>query len=267
MIVIGDMLGVAPEDRDDLLRWSDDMLNSLGSPEVGQMEKALAAFVEYQAYITPVIEDRRRTGSRDDLVGVLVQAEMDGDRLDDSSLVHETLLILVGGDETTRHVMTGGMAALLSHPGQLQQLAADRTLLPGAVEEMLRWVTPIKNMARTTTCDVELSGTTIPAGQELLLLYPSANRDEEVFERPDEFDITRSPNPHVAFGFGAHFCLGNQLARLELKVMFDRLLERLPDLARADDEPLELRKANFVSGIETMPVTFTPAEPLGVAAL
>jgi cytochrome P450 family 142 subfamily A polypeptide 1 len=179
---------------------------------------------------------------------------MDGDRLDDSSLVHETLLILVGGDETTRHVMTGGMAALLSHPGQLQQLAADRTLLPGAVEEMLRWVTPIKNMARTTTCDVELSGTTIPAGQELLLLYPSANRDEEVFERPDEFDITRSPNPHVAFGFGAHFCIGAVLARVEGRILLEELLARFGSVAPAGDV---VRAASpVIAGVKSAPLVF-----------
>jgi cytochrome P450 family 142 subfamily A polypeptide 1 len=139
--------------------------------------------------------------------------------------------------------------------------------MTGAVEEMLRWVSPIKNMARTATKDVELEGSKITAGQELILLYPSANRDAAVFERPDDFDITRSPNPHLAFGFGAHFCLGNQLARLELKVMIDRLLARLPDI-RLDIDRADLprRKANFISGIESMPVSFTPTAPLNAQA-
>ncbi len=135
--------------------------------------------------------------------------------------------------------------------------------MPGAVEEMLRWVSPIKNMARTATRDVELGGATIHEGQELLLLYPSANRDETVFDNADTFDIGRSPNPHVAFGFGAHFCLGNQLARLELKVMFERLLARMPDIhLAAERETLPRRPANFISGFETMPVAFTPSAPL-----
>src|SRR5271170_3402963 len=261
IIVIGNLLGVAPADRDDLLRWSDDMLKALGSPDPSLMEGAANAFVEYTAYIHPVFEDRRRRGSIDDLVGVLCHATIDGDSLDDDSLVHETLLILIGGDETTRHVISGGTAELLAHPEQAQRLAADPELMTGAVEEMLRWVSPIKNMARTTTREVELEGTTIPAGKELLLLYPSANRDAAVFDDPDAFDIGRSPNPHMAFGFGAHFCLGNQLARLELKVMTERLLARLPDLhLTVDQKELPRRAANFISGIEEMPVAFTPTE-------
>jgi cytochrome P450 family 142 subfamily A polypeptide 1 len=155
------------------------------------------------------------------------------------------------------------MYELLGHPDQLAKLAGDRALLPGAVEEMLRWVTPIKNMARRMTRDVELHGETLQAGQKLLLLYPSANRDERVFDRPEEFDIFRTPNDHMAFGFGSHFCLGNRLARMELSVMFDRLLTRLPDLALADDVEPPKRAANFVSGYETMPVVFTPVAPLG----
>jgi cytochrome P450 family 142 subfamily A polypeptide 1 len=139
--------------------------------------------------------------------------------------------------------------------------------MPGAVEEMLRWVSPIKNMARTATRDVELAGATIKEGQELLLLYPSANRDETVFDDPDRFDISRNPNPHVAFGFGAHFCLGNQLARLELKVMFERLLARMPDIHLAVERAtLPRRPANFISGFEAMPVAFTPSAPLGRGA-
>jgi cytochrome P450 family 142 subfamily A polypeptide 1 len=268
IFVIGDMLGVAPEDRDDLLRWSDDMLKSQGSPDDAVWEAATTAFVEYTDYINPVFEDRRRRGSRDDLVGVLCHAEIDGDSLDDDSLIHETLLILIGGDETTRHVISGGFEELLAHPEQLARLAADRELMPGAVEEMLRWVSPIKNMARTATRDVELDGAHIGAGQELILLYPSANRDEAVFEHADQFDITRPPNPHLAVGFGAHFCLGNQLARLELKVMIDRLLTRLPDLRlTVGRHELARREANFISGIEEMPVAFTPTPPVGAGLL
>jgi cytochrome P450 family 142 subfamily A polypeptide 1 len=266
IIMIGDMLGVAPEDRDDLLRWSDDMLKGQGSPDPAAMDKAAEAFVGYTGYIHPVLAERRASQRTDDLVGVLCHAEIDGDSLDDDSLVHETLLILIGGDETTRHVISGGVEELLAHPDQRDRLAADPAgLMPGAVEEMLRWVSPIKNMARTATRDVSLEGELIGAGQEVLLLYPSANRDEAVFEDPDTFDITRSPNPHIAFGFGAHFCLGNQLARLELRVMVERLLDRLPDLHLAVDRAgLERREANFISGIEKMPVEFSPSAPLGV---
>jgi cytochrome P450 family 142 subfamily A polypeptide 1 len=263
IIVIGDMLGVAPSDRADLLRWSDDMLKAQGSPDPSLMDAAATAFVEYTSYINPVFDDRRRRGSVDDLVGVLCHSEIDGDSLDTDSLLHETLLILIGGDETTRHVISGGIEELLAHPDQMERLTNDPALIPGAVEEMLRWVSPIKNMARTATRDADLEGATITAGQELILLYPSANRDASVFTDPDTFDIGRSPNPHMAFGFGAHFCLGNQLARLELKVMVERLLARLPDIhLTVDRAALPRRAANFISGIEEMPVAFTPTSPL-----
>jgi cytochrome P450 family 142 subfamily A polypeptide 1 len=266
MIVIGNMLGVAPEDRDALLRWSDDMLKALGSPDPTAMEGATVAAMEYAEYITAVTEQRRRDNQTNDLIGTLVHAEIDGDRLDESSIIYESLLILIGGDETTRHVISGGMYELLTHPDQYALLAAERERRPLAVEEMLRWVSPIKNMARTATRDVELHGQTIAEGQKLLLLYPSANRDERNFDAPEQFDVTRTPNDHMAFGFGAHFCLGNRLARMELAVMFDQLFERLPDLALASDTEPPRRAANFVSGYETMPVTFTPTAPVGATA-
>jgi cytochrome P450 family 142 subfamily A polypeptide 1 len=266
MIVIGNMLGVAPEDRDDLLRWSDDMLKSLGSPDPGAMELAATAAMEYAEYVTAVAAQRKRDNQSDDLIGTLVHAEIDGDRLDESSVIYESLLILIGGDETTRHVISGGMFELLRHPDQLENLTANRSLMPGAVEEMLRWVSPIKNMARQMTRDVEFAGETLGKGQKLLLLYPSGNRDETVFDRPEIFDITRTPNDHMAFGFGSHFCLGNRLARMELSVMFDRLLDRLPDIALAQDTEPPKRAANFVSGYETMPVVFTPSAPVGASA-
>ncbi|WP_246127633.1 cytochrome P450 [Amycolatopsis rhizosphaerae] len=260
LFVIGDMLGVEPGDRDDLLRWSDDMVRALGSPEPDAMTAAATAFVEYSAYITERVARRRRDRDESDLIGILANAEFDGDRLTDDSLVMETLLILIGGDETTRHVISGGMEALLTRPEQVARLRADLGLLPTAIDEMLRWVSPIKNMARTATVDTRIGDTPILAGEKVLLLYPSANRDETVFDRPEEFDITRRPNDHVAFGFGAHFCLGSRLARLELREMFTRLLTRLPDLRLAGDapDPLPRRAANFVSGIEGMPVEFTP---------
>jgi cytochrome P450 family 142 subfamily A polypeptide 1 len=266
MIVIGDMLGVAPEDRDSLLRWSDDMVKALGSPDPTAMDAAAVAAMEYAEYITAVVEQRRRDNQSDDLVGTLVHADIDGDRLDESSLIYETLLILIGGDETTRHVLSGGMYELLTHPEQFALLAAEPDRRQLGIEEMLRWVSPIKNMARTATRDVELHGRTIQEGQKLLLLYPSANRDERNFDDPERFDVTRTPNDHMAFGFGAHFCLGNRLARLELATMVDRLFERLPDLALATDAEPPKRNANFVSGIESLPVTFTPTAPVGVTA-
>ena len=174
------------------------------------------AFGGYTEYATRVIADRRGC-PRDDLMSVLVHAEVDGDRLDDDSILHESLLILIGGDETTRHVMSGGMYQLLAEPDRWERLKADRELIVPAVEEMLRWVTPDQEHGRTATRTVEFHGKTIEAGQKLLLLYPSANRDDDRFPDADTFDMERSPNDHVAFGFGTHFCLGSSLARLELR--------------------------------------------------
>ena len=257
MLMIGDALGVRPEHRADLLRWSDDMLKGLATEATAeQLEAAGNAFGEYVLYATEVIADRRAE-PRDDLMSILVHAEVDGDRLSDDEIVQESLLILIGGDETTRHVISGGVHQLLLHPEQWKALEADPSLRPTAVEEMLRWVTPIKNMVRTATRDVTLAGQSIREGDELMLLYPSANRDEAVFDDPFRFDSARTPNEHVAFGFGTHFCLGASLARLEISVMLDELLGRVPQLRIADpDAPPVYRPANFVSGLEELAVTW-----------
>ncbi|CAN5875678.1 steroid C26-monooxygenase Cyp142 [soil metagenome] len=256
LIMIGNDLGVAPVDRDQLLVWSDAMLSSLtGDPET--IGPATDAFVGYTDYATRVIADRRAE-PRDDLMSVLCHAEVDGDTLDHDSLVHESLLILIGGDETTRHVISGGAWKLLEDRSRWEALRAEPSRVATAVEEMLRWVTPIKNMNRTATRDVEVAGQQIGEGDSVLLLYPSANRDELVFDDPFRFDIGRTPNDHVAFGFGTHFCLGNSLARLELTVMFEQLLARLPDLELVSATEPTYRAANFVSGYESMPVRFTP---------
>jgi cholest-4-en-3-one 26-monooxygenase len=261
LVMIADMLGFPEEDWGRLLHWSDTMLMSQGSSEPDALEQATVAFVEWDAYVRSHIDERRAGGAGEDLLSALVKGEVEGDKLDDDSLVHEALLLLVGGDETTRHVISGGMEALLRRPDQLDALRHDRALLSGAVEEMLRWVSPIKNMNRTAGRDVALHGRTIVKGQRVLLLYPSANRDETVFTDPDTFDIRRHPNDHLAFGFGAHLCLGQRLARAELLSMVGRLLERLPDLALADDGPLPLRESNFIVGLESMPVSFSPVAP------
>jgi cytochrome P450 family 142 subfamily A polypeptide 1 len=263
LILIGNMLGFEQSSYDDLLRWSDDMLKGTTSTDPSAARRAREAGAAFRQYQLAVIEQRRANGLRDDLVSVLMQAEVDGQGLDDESLIMETLLILIGGDETTRHVITGGMHALLTHPEQKHKLTTDfETHVDTAVEEMLRWVSPIKNMNRAVTRDVEFGGQQFHEGDQVLLMYESANRDEAVFADPFVFDITRDPNHHLAFGFGAHFCLGNALARVELKVMFERLLTRLPDLELATDAPLPRRPSNFIVGFEQMPVRFTPASPV-----
>jgi cytochrome P450 family 142 subfamily A polypeptide 1 len=256
MTVIGDLLGIARADHDRLLRWSDDLIGGQSATApIEALVAAQTAFLEYAEYHRQVVADRRAKPRQDDLMSVLVHAEIDGQGLDDEALLQESLLILVGGDETTRHVISGGMYALLRHPEQYALLRREPARVPVAVEEMLRWVTPIQNMNRTATRDVELCGETIRAGDKVLLLYPSANRDESVFAEPERFDVTRQPNPHVAFGgYGAHFCLGASLARLELRVMFEELMTTAPRFALADDAPPPLRPSNFIVGIEHLPV-------------
>jgi cytochrome P450 family 142 subfamily A polypeptide 1 len=258
LLLIADMLGFPPEAYDDLLRWSDDLIRATTVDPPPEVEHAgMEAMLAFRQFQLGVIADRRSKPPQDDLVSILCYSEIDGERLDDESIIQESLLILIGGDETSRHVMTDGMLALLDHPDQLAILRDDPSTMEIGVEELLRWVSPIKNMSRTVTREIELHGETLREGDQLILMYPSANRDDAVFEDPNRFDVRRNPNPHLAFGFGPHFCMGASLARLELKVMFEELLRRLPDLRLVGD-PSPRRSSNFISGPEAMPVAFTP---------
>lgn len=259
MAVIGDMLGVLPEERGMLLTWSDDLVTGLSShiDEVSA-QAMMEAFAGYTAFTMDII-GKRRTEPTEDLFSILVNAEVEGQRMSDDEIVMETLLILIGGDETTRHTLSGGTEQLLRNRMQWDALVADPDgLLPGAIEEMLRWTSPVKNMCRTLTADTTFHGTDLREGEKIMLMFESANFDEAVFGDPENFRIDRKPNSHLAFGFGSHFCLGNQLARLELSMMTKRVLERLPDLRLTDESSVPLRPANFVSGPEAMPMVFTP---------
>ena len=265
MAVIGDMLGVLPADRATLLKWSDDLVCGLSSAaDEAALQAVMEAFAAYSAFAMEAMA-KRRAEPTGDLFSVLVNSEVDGQRMSDDEIVFETLLILIGGDETTRHTLSGGTEQLLRHRDQWDRLVTDEALVPAAVEEMLRWTSPVKNMARTLTADAEFHGTQLRAGEKMVLLFESANFDEQVFGDPEHFRIDRKPNSHLAFGFGTHFCLGNQLARLEVTTMLRTLRTRLPDLSLAPeftDSALPLRPANFVSGLEAMPVVFTPTAPV-----
>jgi cholest-4-en-3-one 26-monooxygenase len=262
MAVIGDMLGVLPEEREMLLTWSDELVGGLSSHiDELTMQKVMDTFAAYTAFTMDVIA-KRRAEPTDDLFSVLVHAEVEGQRMSDDEIVMETLLILIGGDETTRHTLSGGTEQLLRHRDQWDVLVADPELLPSAIEEMLRWTSPVKNMCRTLTADTTFHGTELRKDEKIMLMFESANFDESQFGDPENFRIDRNPNSHLAFGFGSHFCLGNQLARLELSMMTSRVLERLPDLRLAEDASVPLRPANFVSGPESMPVVFTPTKKL-----
>ncbi|NDH47383.1 MAG: cytochrome P450 [Acidimicrobiia bacterium] len=252
MLMIGELMGLPSEDNDKLLHWSD--LFATGGEEIrSEVEHAV---VEWNDYIMTKVHERRG-GDGQDLVSLVVNAEWEGQRLSDIDVMFETMLVLVGGDETTRHVISGGVAALLQHPDQMARLRSDPSLLPTAIEEMLRWSTPVRNMNRTATTDVDVNGMRIREGDRVLLLYPSANRDERVFADPHRFDVGRTPNEHVAFGaYGRHHCLGAPLARLELRIMFEELLRRL-DHIELDTDHIPWRRGNFVLGPNSVPVTFT----------
>jgi len=255
MTLIGEMLGAPECDYEKLQTWSDRMI--AGSDKVEYVtEDVMNAALEYYAYISEVMEERR-TNPGEDLVSKLMHGGNEGESLDDAHVIGNSLLLLVGGNETTRNVIAGGLEALVRRPEQLEWAAQSPENLESAMEEMLRWVSPINHMNRTTTQDVEVRGTTIPAGSQVLMHYLSANRDEDVFENPEVFDAQRSPNTHIAFGWGPHLCLGANLARLELRSIFREMFTRLKNIrfARPDFVP-EYSHASFVRGIHSLPVVF-----------
>jgi cytochrome P450 len=204
-------------------------------------------------YFARTVADRRRE-PREDMVTLLTQAEIDGEALSDREILAFCQLLVLAGNETTRNAISGGLLAFLEYPGEWARLRADPSLMPTAVEEILRWSSPLAHMMRTATRDVEIRGQRIKAGDRLMLWYPSANRDEEVFADPYRFDIGRVPNEHLAFGFGEHFCLGAGLARLEIRVMFETILARLDDIALTG--PVERLRSTFLHGIKHMPIRF-----------
>ena len=258
MTLIGEMLGAPESDYEMLQTWSDRMIAGSDKAENVTDDVITAAF-EYYAYISEVME-QRRAHPGDDLVSKFMHGGAEGESLDDAHVIGNALLLLVGGNETTRNVIAGGFEALIRRPDQLAWAAASPENFAIAMEEMLRWVTPINQMNRTTTQDVEVRGVTIPAGSQVLMHYLSANRDEAVFADPDRFDAKRSPNPHIAFGWGPHLCLGASLARLELTSIFREMLSRLTNVRFADPnfEP-EYSHASFVRGMHSLPIRFDAA--------
>jgi cytochrome P450 len=212
--------------------------------------------MELYAYASKLFA-AKRIDPHQDLMSVLTGVEIEGEHLSDLELELFFLLLTVAGNETTRNLISGAMVAFFDHPDQWQLLHNDRSLLPSAVEEMLRFVTPVMNFRRQSTTKTELSGQAIEPDQKVVFFHISANRDETIFDQPERFDITRKPNPHIAFGGGGpHFCLGANLARMEIRVMFEHLLDRVPDIA-LDGEVQRLQSA-FINGVKHIPVAFTP---------
>ncbi|TBL34158.1 cytochrome P450 [Verrucosispora sp. SN26_14.1] len=261
LLVLADLLGLPREDRHLLYRWSNNLVG-FDDPEYGggDVEAYRTTFVEAFQYALTVAGERRRS-PRDDLMTLLATSEVDGRRLTDREFCSFWLLLVVAGNETTRHLISGGVSALLAAPAQRDRLARDPSLLPSATEELLRWVTPIMQFRRTATEDTELCGRAVAEGDKVVLWYVSANRDGAVFDDPDVLRLDRNPNPHLSFGMGPHFCLGAHLARLEAQAM---LRELVPHLGRFElTGPAVRLESNFVNGLKSLPGRFIPDGSVG----
>ena len=262
LIVIAELMGVPYEDRHKMFDWSNKMIGNQDPEYNLTPEISAEAAMELYAYASQLFASKR-SNPHQDLMSVLTQVEVENESLSDLELELFFLLLAVAGNETTRNLISGAMNTFFQNPDQWELLRNDRSLLPSAVEEMLRYVTPVMNFRRTAMTDVTLQGVDIKTGDKVLFFHISANRDEKVFEDPNRFDITRSPNPHIAFGGGGpHFCLGANLARMEILVMFNHLLDRMPDITQAG--PSQRLASPFISGIKHLPVSFAPSAPVAV---
>jgi cytochrome P450 len=260
--LVAELMGIPRSDGERLYELTEIMHttdDTVHSPEV----RAVAA-AEMLGYAQQVAERKRREPA-DDIATALVQAEVDGDRLTDAEFQWFFLLLVNAGGDTTRNLVAAGMQLLFDHPDERRRLGADLDrLLPSAVEEMLRYTSPVANFQRTVTADTTLRGVELHAGDRVVVFYGSANRDEEVFVDPDRFDVGHDPNPHMAFGGGGpHLCLGLHVARIEIAAMVRELMTRTPDMAPAG--PFERLASSFIAGIRTMPVRFTPGPRLGTS--
>jgi cholest-4-en-3-one 26-monooxygenase len=262
LIAIAEMLGVPVEDRHKVFDWSNRLVGSQDPDYSGGEGDNSNAMVELYSYYHALAAEKRKT-PRNDIITILLGLDQEGNELPNDRLTdHEfdlfMLLLTVAGNETTRNGISHGMLALIDHPGEWARLKADPTLVDSAVEEMLRWGSPVLNFRRTATCDVELHGTQIKEGEAVVMFYASANRDEDVFEDPFTFDITRSPNPHLTFGGGGpHFCLGANLARMEMRILFQEIVKQVGTIEQTG--PISRLRSSFVHGIKSLPVRLTPA--------
>jgi cytochrome P450 len=255
LYVILSLLGLPESDFPRMLQLTKELFG--GADEENRRgdsaEDVMAVLLDFFAYFQQLTADRRANPT-DDLASAIANATVDGKPLDDLETASYYVIIATAGHDTTSSTIAGGLHALLTHPDQLARLREDPTLMKTAAEEMIRWVTPVKEFMRTASADAQIRGVPIAAGESVLLSYPSANRDEDVFDNPFTFDAGRDPNRHLAFGFGTHFCLGAALARIEIRALFDELLPRLESIELAGQP--EWTATTFVGGLKHLPVRY-----------
>jgi cytochrome P450 len=251
LFIISALLGMPDEDWPRFFEWSESVIP--GATDWSEEKRAELQADMHQTLLATTVA--RRADPRDDLISVLAQVEIDGRRLSDAELTMFLVQLLVAGNETTRNMISGGLVALAERPADWERLRRDRALVPTAVEEMLRWTTPVVSFMRTATRDTELGGQPVREGDPVLMLYASANRDERQFgTTADRFDIARTPNQHVAFGFGAHFCIGATLARIEARALLEELLDRFETVELAGD--VERSHSAVIAGVKQAPLVF-----------
>jgi cytochrome P450 family 142 subfamily A polypeptide 1 len=284
--VIAELLGLDPDQRRQLYRWSDAMMAGDGhtDPDDPVLLRAAEAGGEFAAMCVELVEQRRADGSTDDIIGILTQAYDEGalarpggdkaspadvggiegieavadDRMTSDELIMFLILLVVAGNETTRNALAGGLVAFTRFPEQRRKLLERPELIDLAVEEIVRYVGPVISFMRTVTTDHSYRGVDFVSGDRVFLLYQSANRDEDVFDAPDEFRVDRDPNPHLAFGIGTHYCLGANLAQAEIKVVFEELFRRLRDIRAVHPDTLERGDSTLVLALDRLPAVFTP---------
>jgi cholest-4-en-3-one 26-monooxygenase len=279
LIVIAELMGLDPDQRGRLYRWSDAMMAGDGhtDPDDPVLVAAAEAGGEFAALCIELIEQRRADGATDDIIGVLTRAfdegalARDGDggaagsagneELTYDELLMFLILLVVAGNETTRNALSGGLLAFSRFPDQHRMLLDHPELMDSAVDEIVRFVSPVLSFMRTVTRDHTYKGVDLREGDRVFMLYQSANRDEDVFDDPDEFRIDRDPNPHLAFGIGTHYCLGANLARAEINVVFTELFARLRDIRAVDTGTLDRGNSSLVLALNHLPAVFTPERP------
>jgi cytochrome P450 family 142 subfamily A polypeptide 1 len=276
LIVIAELMGLDPETRQSLYRWSDAMMAGDGHTEADDpvLVEAAQAGAEFAMTCVELIEQRRADGSTDDIIGILTQAFDEGalarddaggarggvgnEELTHDELIMFLILLVVAGNETTRNALSGGLVAFSRFPEQHAKLLAHPDLMDLAVDEIVRYVSPVMSFMRTVTTDHTYGGVDLRAGERVFLLYQSANRDEDVFDAPDEFRVDRDPNPHLGFGIGTHYCLGANLARAEIGVVFTELFARLRDIRAVDPDRIDRGDSSLVLSLRRLPAVFTP---------